>query len=382
MRILLGIATIVFLLAPIPADGQSWVIEDVDAWGRFSDVEIDDAGTIHLVYTNCWWHGLCEDDTNPPRIRYGKKAGTTWTKGLLSSEDAFGIPSITLDSNQRPHVAFQYQSWKNFRYAYHNGTDWVIEDIVPANPTYVKKEISLKLDANDVPHIAFYERERIRYGNRIGGTWSDEPVTDSYLEEHGSLTALVLDDAGNPHIGTKGYTWLGSRRHYKSGGVWITDEIDPTHRGDMTAMVRDATGALHMSFDTNGPSFFPAATYATNKSGSWTVELVRDTARHWTGDIAVDQLGRPYVAYERVEGLYWDPVGLYVAWRTAGGWVHQLVDATGEHPSLAVDPQNRLHVMYFDREDNTLKHAEHDQAVAVEVKSWGEIKALFDGRRR
>lgn len=364
------------LLSPVPLHGQGWIIEDVAPWGRFCDSAVDASGVTHVVYTNCWWHGLCEEgDPNPPRIWYGHKADGPWTLEELSSQDAFGIPSLALDSNGRPHVAFQYQAWHDFKYFFHDGTAWVKETIVPANPLAVKKEISLALDANDVPHIAFYERERIRYGNRSSGTWFDEDVTDSYLEENWSLTPLVIDASGNPHIGTKGYTWVGSVHHYKREGTWFTETVAPDDGGDMTVMVQDADGNLHMSWHRGG--LYPTVRYATNAGGQWTVETVMDTALHFIGDIATDHSGRPYVAYEKVQGMYWDPIGLHVAWKTADGWTERLVDPDGEHASLSIDSDDKLHVMYFNRSTNTLRHAELVEAVSVKKKSWGAIKTIY-----
>jgi hypothetical protein len=351
----------------------------VAPWGRFCDSAVDPSGTIHVVYTNCWWHGLCdEDDPSAPHIGYATRIGGVWTTGLLYNGEAFGIPSIDLDSQQRPHIAFQYEAWHNFRYAYHDGAGWVIEDIVPAEPTRVKKEISLALDANDVPHVAFYQSETVRYGNRIGGTWSDEYVTGSSLEEYRSLTPLVIDPAGSPHIATKGYV-TGAYSYRKENGAWITSTIDEDDdAGQMAALAIGPDGTLHMSYERYG--VLGGVFYARSSApGQWTIEQIIEKADHWPGDIAVDSHGRPYVAYNEWTGTWNEPqnVGLTVAWKTSGGWVSLLVDADGENPSLAIDPQDRVHVCYFYPPTNMLRHAELSDYVRVETHTWSSLKSLF-----
>ncbi len=91
---------------------------------------------------------------------------------------------------------------------------------------------NLKLDNNDIPYILFTEQEKqyftIKLANRVGGSWSVEPI-ETYLNSWGNPpTALNFDSLNRPHyINNAIYTGTTCHEYgYYDGTSWVLENIE------------------------------------------------------------------------------------------------------------------------------------------------------------
>ena len=91
--------------------------------------------------------------------------------------------AFALDDGDQPHVLYYEDFRGDVRYAFRDAFGWhveVVETIGALN--IVGREGSLALEKDGAPHIAYTVRtasirSEVRYGSRVGGTWTIEAVT-------------------------------------------------------------------------------------------------------------------------------------------------------------------------------------------------------------
>ena len=107
-------------------------------------------------------------------------------------------PSIVLDTNDNPHIAYVDYGSFNLKYAAFDGSTWNIETVDSTGN--VGWDPSIALDANDNPHISYTDgtESYLRYAVFNGSTWDFE-IVDSTGNIAGHIS-LVLDSGENPHI--------------------------------------------------------------------------------------------------------------------------------------------------------------------------------------
>ena len=68
-------------------------------------------------------------------------------------------PRVALGSDGEPRVAFSDRS--SLFYAVHDADGWAVEEVVSAASLPLGQLVSLKVDAANAPHIAYYEVTRL-----------------------------------------------------------------------------------------------------------------------------------------------------------------------------------------------------------------------------
>ena len=190
-------------------NGTSWNIEPVDT---------------SLVYT--FSSSLAIDSEGNPRFSYyGAETGQGWllkyasrdsTGWYIETVDDRGIDrgymnSLALDSNDNPHIAYIAWFWEvdwdslEVWYTWKEGNEWQIEvvdkwDGIEPLGWHWEGQISLALDASDVPHISYRNEDRLYFGRRDPGTgeWVREMIDPT--AGTGRYTSLAIDSQGYPHI--------------------------------------------------------------------------------------------------------------------------------------------------------------------------------------
>jgi hypothetical protein len=332
----------------LAAQPTSWTFEDVAPFGVQSDIALDATGEPHIVFVNCYWHGACQAaDTSAARLRYAYRTGGSWMVEDVV-QPAHGTPSMAIGPSGDIHTAFQHTAWREIWYARRNSGGWAAEPLAHDNPTYVKKHPSLVLDTAENPHVAFYERESIEYTVRIAGEWNEEGVPNSWIEEWASMTPLVLDSQGMPHIGAKTYVPSDPIHFHKMGGNWNEETLYDLFSGHNTAMTVDASDGLHMAYYGDGLN------YATNSSGGWEWDVVdADADFGWPGSIALDISATPFIAHLDVNEA------LVLYYKASSGWIEIPVDDDGLHPAIAIAPDGTVHLTYYDQTTEMLRHGTH-----------------------
>ena len=142
-------------------DDSGWNISTVDddgVTGLFSSMVIDGEGRFHISY-------LRQDGSSSGTIKYATRGPdeTDWTVRQVDALDglAFGfigarnITSVALDSAGNPWIA--YSDEKTLELAVWDGAGWQIDTVTKAGSRALGQLVSLKIDATDQPHIAYFE---------------------------------------------------------------------------------------------------------------------------------------------------------------------------------------------------------------------------------
>ncbi len=180
--------------------GTEWQTETVitmpDANTIDLDLALDSANHPHL----CFYH---DDPVNDTALRYAYHNGTAWQFETVDGDVFYNGQecSIALDSQDHPHI-----SYRDIGLFYaHRITSWQV--VVVDDDFFAGDSNSLALDHLDRPRIAFTDwdtdlpsdEEQLQYAY-LGSVWQIETVdvageTSRYEDE-----SLVLDADDQPHI--------------------------------------------------------------------------------------------------------------------------------------------------------------------------------------
>jgi len=356
---------------------------------------LDSAGNPHIV----WRERLSTDD----EIFYVRWNGANWVTADGSVYDPLTgnanisntlfesrSPSLALDSNDNPHIAWRELDpaitggGYDITYIWHDGTDWLCADGSVYNPTTANSNVtdnggmsqhpSLVLDSNNLPCIAWYDDDSATVNGseydvffvRHNGTEWVNSDGSSYASNHAAsnvsnnpgisaMARLALDPTDNPHI-----TWH--------------DTTAAITGGDFDVLYTRWNGSSWVC--ANGTTYSQTATAANVSNNSGT------SNKHPA--IEVDGNGNPHIAWFDNEPA---AVGgahdiFYVRW-DGGNWLaadgslyssnHSLANVsrnTGDsyRPSLALDTLGNPNLCWYD-----------DTSSIVVGGSWDILYVKWDG---
>jgi hypothetical protein len=352
--------------------GQGWSSQTfpIDTLEDLS-LAVDAAGQPHIAYVGY-------DDL----LHYATWDGSQWqqeTAQPLADYPAPSAVSIALDSQGRPVIAFQ--SGSGIRYTSRTDQGWTLEYL---NNDAFGRWLSLALDDQDVPHLAYYDtgQDRQMYATRPAGSWLITLVDDD--ADTGHFTDLALDQQGQPHISYAYYAYFqpGSEFHPATelryarltAGQWLTEtaQAGTTHHYPLLAI--DNEDQLHAIYQDRAHSQWY---YIYQTQSGWASEPISLTTTQYPSvAFTLDSAGNPRIAY------YDSEADLRYAYRTNVGWFSQLVTAAAGAPSehfdvsLALDTNDAPHILYHHLAANELQyaHLSGDQWV-IETVTKADIDA-------
>lgn len=131
-------------------------------------------------------------------LYYCVNLGEDWSCAPIDAEDYCRSPSICVDRNGNPCVAY-YKGDRSLRYASKSGEAWILETILPPpGPVQGDYFPSLALDEQDNPHVSW-----LRNGVGLGYSWKTNGSWESQVVYAGSgmyVSSLSLDASGSPRI--------------------------------------------------------------------------------------------------------------------------------------------------------------------------------------
>jgi hypothetical protein len=205
---------------------------------------------------------------------------------------------------------------------------------------------SLALDADDKPHVSYFDdtNAMLKYAIKDVGSWGPESVTDA---SYGG-TSLALTSTGSPRVA---YTLSDTLRYAAKGAtLWSSEEVAGPQVGSYLSLALDAQDDGRIAYVTHpfitGPLQLGASTlwYAEATAGGWLSETVDNVGLEGYPSIAVGADGYARISYQSPQS------DLKYAWDSASGWVSETVDAwgdTGAYTSLALDSEGYPHVSYY-----------------------------------
>jgi len=316
---------------------------------------------------------------------------------------------------------------------------WV-ETILDDSSTFTGYQSDIAIDSKGHLHISYLDisNGKLKYATNGSGTWSTIEIDTAsvvYLTHqptNANNTSIAIDSADHVHIGYYSYE-TGPKYATNASGKWeITNIPYYNGYGFFISLALDSKDYVHMCF-----SFFdiglPAKLYyATNSSGSWTLERVRQAATynnslvvdsndkihivysHSTDDIdyiehttnisgewattTIDQGSRPSLAIDSSDNLYIsymyepelaNPYDLKYATNKTGNWTTATIDSyysMGETSSIALDPTGNVHVSYYGKyfsiyKAGRLKYATNMSPVYNTTGTWSYVSELYMVRK-
>jgi len=173
-------------------DTYGWHLQVVDdeyhSQGTRCRLDLDSQDRAHITYFK-------KETGEPGYISYAYWDGTGWQIEPIVLPHTSEFNSLTIDSLDRPHVAFLDDGY--LRYAYKDGTDWVIEAV-----DICGGDMSIVLDSQEYPTIAYCDVNWfISYARWNGSEWEIEEACTGYEVLLGQLEVFHdLDSEDNPHI--------------------------------------------------------------------------------------------------------------------------------------------------------------------------------------
>ena len=162
--------------------------------------------------------------TNHPWIAYGDLPSVglvlesydngTWTTQVVASGYTGFNPSLTIDSQGQPHIAYNDPNSGELRYATRNGTGWSSVILDTKLPGATQGVLSMRLAANDQPHIGYLTSTGLKHATVNGTIWTNETVDVKTFH----FVSLSVDLQGRPHIA---YARSGGDLRYAEwNGTW------------------------------------------------------------------------------------------------------------------------------------------------------------------
>jgi len=176
------------------AGSQTWVTETVYYLGS------DLSGVSLALDAKDQPHIAIPDGNLDYASRY---VGSPWQVETVGGVgDLHSSASLALDARGYPHVIARDISGYELKYIYRDADGWHVEAIDPARDQHSNS--SLALDASGCPNVAYYDWDSrdLKLARRDpGGAWHIETVDSSATSGGGSRNiSLVLDAQGQPHI--------------------------------------------------------------------------------------------------------------------------------------------------------------------------------------
>ncbi|MCK4445105.1 MAG: PKD domain-containing protein, partial [Thermoplasmata archaeon] len=275
-------------------------------------------------------------------LKYAKWTGTTWIAETVDSEGTVGgTPSIALDGRDYPHIGYFGNS--GLKYAKWTGSNWSIE-IVDAKGE-VGMYTSLSLDGDINPHISYFDstNKDLKYARWTGSSWNIETV-DSFGGV-GMYTSLALDRKDLPHISYFDETYEKLKYARKVSGTlsydWDFDDGSPHGMGEKPTHRYNSAGIYNVTLT------------VTDEDGATDADICIITVllenQPPVADAGPDQT--VYVGNDvQFDGSgSYDPDGEMVF--GASTRVNDVVKHSQKEPSIAIDSEGGIHVVWWDNQD-------------------------------
>ncbi|HEX3048780.1 MAG TPA: hypothetical protein VHY08_28790 [Bacillota bacterium] len=184
-------------------NSSSWAQTRLDAgfWsGKINDMKVDSLGNVHLIYSS-----------NDGYLKYAKRIGGTWSTSNVEYtgfKDGVNRIALALDESNHAYIAYVHISDQKLRFGKFNGSTWQLQDIETLYTgnswgPWLYACPSIIVDSNNNPHIAYGylgpEKMSIKYAKFNGASWSFSTV-DEFTQDWWSTIQMALDNGGRLHL--------------------------------------------------------------------------------------------------------------------------------------------------------------------------------------
>ena len=313
---------------------HSWQIQWVDGyWTCFASLALDSLDRPHVAYNYNFTHSI---------LKLARWNGSQWQYEWVDWDGPAWYPCLELDSLDHDHIAL-YDSWRDsLGYAVWDGASWFVETVDGCS-----HGPSFELDSADRPHISYCYNSILRYATKDSAGWHLSWVDWGSPFLLGLTNCIALDTLQQPHIVYSTGSLPKELRHcFWNGLQWEIDTVDPGFFNFRPSLAIDSLGRAHISYESDG-----VLKYATHNMGAWHITTV-DTSRYIEGgtSISIDRQNFPAIAYYGGDGGMQD---LWFAFWDGSSWHTEIVDSADYHPfwhggvvSLKFNDSNQACIAY------------------------------------
>lgn len=314
------------------------------------DLELDSSGYPHVAYF--------KDGTNEDTLVYRYFDGTQWQTGYSAAAiGGYDYVSLELDAGGNPHMVYYRNNSLMAFYLYFDGASWTEMPVTPmqqAGGQYA----TLELTDGGVPVVAFYypAQSSLSVATRVGDAFVLSPVeTAAVSTDAFSYISMELDQNDHPHLAYCVGASLGECDELHAavydGSDWIVEIVDEAQggygAGYHTSLVLDENGNEHLSYSIKDTHLM----YAVHTESGWDRQQVISGESDQYTAIGLDSIGRPVIGYyesssQYLKVIYWDgstwSMDMNPDWYMLGMYLNLEMDASGS-PTLAFwDSYNHL----------------------------------------
>ncbi len=267
-----------------------WTVVTVDnstpMVGMNPSLAVDSKGWVHISYY---------DATGLKVLKYINNVGGVWSIPILldQSGNSGMYSSLAIGANDSVHVAYLNQRSKNLMYVT-NAHGFLDYDLIDDSET-VSGRVSLALDPQGVPHIAYYSDDGLAYAEQNGTAW-DITLLDADNELGGGIS-LFID--GQDHSYVTYYNEISTLLKYinNTGGEWNNATVIASEgiAGVDSVISVDADGDEHIAYVESSGS--GSLNYAERRSGIWMFQKVDIDLCGNAISMVMDRQGRAHVSY-------------------------------------------------------------------------------------
>ncbi len=147
------------------------------------------------------------------RVKFFSRNNSLWDSSTVDSNHLNDFhPSLKIDGNNNPHIAYLQDNPDSLKYVFWNGVNWVFSW---GEPVGIACSQSLSLDLNDHPHIAYSRFGYLCYTFWDGNVWHTESLSEPAI-----IVLLDLDSLCLPHIVSVADFLFRPRYCYRDSNAW------------------------------------------------------------------------------------------------------------------------------------------------------------------
>jgi len=234
-----------------------------------------------------------------------------------------------------PHFAYKRREAWNTVYAFNRGSIWYV---------------SLALDTDDYPHLAYLDRAggSIQYSQWTGSRWNNETIAtlEKINYDRALGVSMAISSRNRPMVVYHDPSTGLICATRKTKGSWALETIDregsPLPAGLYCSLALDRRDQPHVSY------YMPnqrCLRYARKKSHrrweTMTIDRGEDTGQY--SSIAVGRSGDPHIAYYNgTDGF------IRYACRKGRKWTIVRTSCQGYYPSLKLNQNDTPHIAFYD----------------------------------
>ena len=310
-------------------------------------------------------------DNTTRQVKYVNKLTTLWSAPLVisASDSSYRYGNgLALNSAGYAYVCYYDENNADLKLSYFDGTQFNVESVAAVGTTGQYCSISFN-DSDDLFMTAYDGTARNPiFFFKFQGIWSEQSI-DSISDIDGYFTDFEIDAQGKNHVAYYNSSTRDLVYATNKSGSWVVEVVDSSGTvGYYPSLEVHPDQSVSIAYQDYSNYDLKVA---DNNSGSWVLQTLDSSgSTGYTPSMKLGPDGLLNIAYYSSTGsqlryLKETSPGVWGAYEVVDGWV----ESTGNYGlSLGVDKLDRLHISYFnDSTDNLVYAYRKDPSLVWEI---------------